>query len=243
MQGLGPRLLWCPPAVFVVGVAALIVSWSLFFAYYPQGFVGTLPTISETISRAPASYAFQLAMCVVTPSIVVTWLLTFNAARAHLAQIAAGGVDVTVMARLNLIASILGIVAGVFLAGLSAFQLHSGHISHRLHIWLSEGFYTTQILAYIFDTICAKMRNRHAPNPVLARSLRARAGVTLITSTLSLIFLYLYLERSIFPDPFIAQAFYVTCEYVLATLCFTYPLAAYPELRAYVGPVRSAVPA
>lgn len=243
MQGLGPRLVWCAPAVFVAGIAALIASWSLFLAYHPEGFIGTLPTISETISRAPASYAFQLMMCVVTPSIVVTWLINFDATRAHLTALGAQGVPVATMGWLNLIACILGIVAGLFLAGLSIFQLHNGPMSHRLHIWLSEGFYATQILAFIFDTVCARLRNKHSTSPVQARSLRARTGVTLTTSTLSLIFLFLYLERSIFADPYLAQAFYVACEYVLASLCFAYPLAAFAEMRHHVGPLRSAVPA
>lgn len=243
MQGLGPRLIWCAPAVFVAGIAALVASWSLFFAYYPEGFVGTLPTISETISRAPASYAFQLMMCVVTPSIVVTWLINFDATRTHLTALAGQGVPVLAMERLNLIACILGIVAGLFLAGLSAFQLHNGHMSHRLHIWLSEGFYATQILAFICDTLCARLRNSHSSSPVQARSLRARASVTLITGTLSLIFLFLYLERGLFADPYLAQALYVACEYVLAGLCFAYPLAAFAEMRSHVGSVRSAVPA
>ena len=54
-----------------------------------------------------------------------------------------------------------------------------------------------------------------------------------------MLFLYLYLSRKDFSDVWLAQAVYVTSEYMLATLCFAYPMAAYPELRAfYLGGVR-----
>ena len=100
MTGLSARFLWCVPAVFVIGVTALAVSWGLFYVYHPDGFVGTLPSISETISKTPGSLVFQSLMCVVTPCIVASWILNFNATRAHLNTMASRGENVRV-ARVN----------------------------------------------------------------------------------------------------------------------------------------------
>jgi len=239
MSGLAPRFLWCLPAVFVIGVTALALSLGLFYVYHPEGFVGTLPSISETISISPGSIAFQTLMCVVTPCIVVTWLLNYNATGAQLAQLAARGENVGLARALNLLSCIVGIVAGLQLAGLSALKLHSGHLSHEWHIWLSEGFYSSQVTAFLIDGVCAVVRRKGPANPGQARSLRARLGIGFAASAAALTFLYLYVSRKDFSDAMLVQAVYVTNEYLLATLCFAYPMAAYPELRAYyLGPVR-----
>lgn len=242
--GPSPRLLWCVPAVFVIGVTALAVSWGLFYVYHPDGFVDTLPSISETISKTPGSTAFQLLMCIVTPCIVVSWLLNFNATRAHLATIAARGENIRAASRFNLAACSIGILAGLLLASLSVVKLHAGHLSHTWHIWLSEGFYSSQVTAFLLDGICAVLRRKGQTNNAQARSLRARLGVGIGAMVTALVFLYLYVARHDFADAWLAQAVYVTCEYLLATTCFAYPMAAYPELRAhYMGRVTEEAPA
>ncbi|HVZ68335.1 MAG TPA: hypothetical protein VG891_02655 [Rhizomicrobium sp.] len=239
MPGLAPRFLWCVPAVFVIGVTALAASWGLFYVYHPDGFVGTLPSISETISIAPGSIAFQVLMCVVTPCIVVSWLLNYNASRWQIAQLEARGDDVRPASALNLLSCTLGIAAGMQLAGLSALKLHSGDFSHEWHIWLSEGFYSSQVLSFLIDGVCAAVRSKGTVRPAQARSLRARIGLGIAAAVTALAFLYLYVSRQDFSDAWLAQALYVTSEYMLATLCFAYPMAAYPELRAfYLGAVR-----
>jgi hypothetical protein len=244
MTGLSPRLLWCVPAVFVIGVTALAVSWGLFYVYHPDGFIGTLPSISETISKTPGSIVFQLLMCVVTPCIVVSWLLNFNATKGHLASLAARDENVRMARGLNIAACTVGILAGVLLASLSAVKLHSGHVSHVWHIWLSEGFYSTQVTAFLIDGACAVLRRKGQTNSAQARSLRARLAVGIAAVVAALVFLYLYVSRHDFADAWLAQAIYVTCEYTLATVCFAYPMAAYPELRAfYLDPVREEAPA
>lgn len=244
MTGLSARFLWCVPAVFVIGVTALAVSWGLFYVYHPDGFVGTLPSISETISKTPGSLVFQSLMCVVTPCIVVSWILNFNATRVHLNTMASRGENVRVARAFNLAACIVGIIAGVLLASLSAVKLHSGHVSHEWHIWLSEGFYSTQVTSFLIDGICAVLRRKGQTNAAQARSLRARLGVGVGAMVTALVFLYLYISRRDFADAWLAQAVYVTCEYLLATTCFAYPMAAYPELRAfYLGQVREEAPA
>lgn len=240
MPGLAQRFLWCVPAVFVIGVSALAISWGLFYVYHPDGFVGTLPSISETISIAPGSIAFQVLMCVVTPCIVVSWILNYNATRAQIAQLAASGENVGLASGLNLLACIVGIAAGVQLAGLSALKLHSGTFAHNWHMWLSEGFYSSQVVSFLIDGVCAAARRKGSEaNPAQARSLRARLSIGIAASAAALLFLYLYLSRKDFSDVWLVQAVYVTSEYMLATLCFAYPMAAYPELRAfYLGGVR-----
>ncbi len=243
MTGLAPRLLWCAPAIFVIGVTALAASWTLFYIYHPDGFVGTLPSISETISTEPGSIVFQSLMCVVTPCIVVTWLLNFFASNANLATLAADGGNPTIGSALNAASCALGIVAGLLLAGLAAIRLHDGHLAHHWHIWLSEGFYSTQVISFLIDASCAIVRHDGNSGAAQTRSLRARLAVGLTAVGMALVFLYLYIFRNIVADPWLSQAIYVTCEYMLATLCFAYPMAAYPELRAHYGSVREEMPA
>jgi hypothetical protein len=233
MSGIAPRFLWCAPAVFVIGVIALAASWGAFYVYHPDGFIGTLPSISETISISPGSIVFQSLMCLVTPCIVVTWLLNFNATRGHLAQLSAQGQDIRLASRLNLAACVVGIVAGILLASLSAIKLHSGHLSHEWHIWLSEGFYSTQVGSFLIDGMCAFVRRKGHTNPAQSRSLRARLIIGLASLTTALVFLFMYVARPDFSDAWAAQAFYVTCESARATLCCAYPRAAYPQWRAY----------
>ena len=175
MTGLAPRLLWCAPAIFVIGVTALAASWTLFYIYHPDGFVGTLPSISETISTEPGSIVFQSLMCVVTPCIVVTWLLNFFASNANLATLAADGGNPTIGSALNAASCALGIVAGLLLAGLAAIRLHDGHLAHHWHIWLSEGFYSTQVISFLIDASCAitcppRWQLRRGTNPFPARA-------------------------------------------------------------------------
>jgi hypothetical protein len=244
MSGIGARLMWCAPAVFVIGVVALTSSWTLFYIYHPDGFVGTLPSISETISTAPGSIAFQSLMCVVTPCIVVTWLLNFFATRSSLAMLAASGRPVAIASLLNIAACAVGILAGILLAALAAIRLHDGDVAHEWHIWLSEGFYSTQVVSFLIDASCAVARRGENSTPAQSRSLRARLLVGFSAITMALVFLYLYVSREIVPgDPLLSQGIYVACEYMLATLCFAYPMAAYPELRAYYGSVREEAPA
>lgn len=233
MPGQAPRFLWCVPAVFVLGVTALAVSWGLFYVYHPEGFVGTLPSISETISRTPGSTAFQILMCVVTPCIVVSWLLNFHANRMQIASLARRGADMRMARLFNRLSCIVGIAAGLQLAGLSALKLHAGPLSHSLHMLLSEGFYTSQVTAFAFDGICALLRRSPSMPSAQAKSLRARLVITVAAAAIAFVFLYLYLSRKDFSDALLAQAFYVASEYLLATLCFAYPVAAYPELRAF----------
>ncbi len=242
MNRLAPRLLWCVPTVFGLGVTALAVTWTLFYIYYPDGFIGTLPTISETIAYAPGSYAFQLCMAVVTPSIAVTWWLNYHTTKQQLWRDGVRpGYRLGNAHRLNFAACIIGILAGALLAGLSIFRLHDGTLSHHLHIWLSAGFYVTQVLAFILDTICAWMRR--TVDETQMHSLRLRLWVSGITLGGSLLFLFLFFARHIFADAYMAQLVYVTCEYIISAVCFSYPMAAYPEIRAYLAVANAPIPA
>ena len=243
MQGRGSRFLWCLPAVFVLGVTALATSWTAFYIYHPSGFVGTLPSISETISTAPGSIVFQFLMCVIAPCIVVTWLLNFAATKASIEMLAASGRSTTLATALNYASCFVGILAGGFLAGLTAIRLHDGSLAHNWHIWLSEGFYSTQVIAFLIDSWCATARRSAQSSAAQTRALRARWTIGLSAIAMSLVFLRLYISREIVADPWMSQAIYVSCEYLLATLCFAYPMAQYTEVRAYYGGFREEVPA
>ncbi|HEY4125847.1 MAG TPA: hypothetical protein VGM36_14600 [Rhizomicrobium sp.] len=238
MTGPGSRFLWCLPAVFVLGVMALAISWTAFYIYHPAGFVGTLPSISETISTAPGSIVFQSLMLVIAPCIVGTWLLNFNATKANIEMLAASGRRVALASALNCASRFVGILAGAFLAGLTAIRLHDGSTAHHWHIWLSEGFYSTQVIAFLIDSWCATARRSDQSSAAQTRALYARWTIGLSAIAMSLFFLRLYISRQIFADPWLSQAIYVSCEYLLATLCFAYPMAQYTEVRAYYGGVR-----
>jgi hypothetical protein len=235
MARLAPRLLWAGPAVFVMGVTALALSRVLFYIFHPSGFVGTLPSISETISVTPGSTAFQSLMCAIAPCIVIFWLTNFSQVRVQIGSLAASGRSTALATGLNIAACATGLLAGGMLAGLTAIKLHDGHIAHHWHILLSEGFYSSQVISFLFDAACAMARRDGSGNPAQARSLRLRLVIGPTATVTALMFLYLYVWREIVPDPLLSQAIYVACEYTLATLCFAYPVAAYPELRAFYG--------
>lgn len=205
MAGRGSRFLWCVPAVFIIGVTALAASWTAFYIYHPAGFIGTLPSISETISTEPGSIVFQTLMCVVTPCIVATWLLNFSATRANLAMLAASGRKIGTASVLNILSCGVGILAGLLLAGLSAIRLHDGHLAHHWHIWLSEGFYSTQVTAFLIDASCAIVRRGEKSSTAQTRSLRARITIGLSAIAMSLVFLRLYISREIVSDPWISR--------------------------------------
>ncbi len=114
-------------------------------------------------------------------------------------------------------------------------------MAHHWHIWLSEGFYSTQVIAFLIDSWCATVRRTDQSSPAQTRALRARWTIGLSAIGMSLVFLRLYVSREVVSDPWISQAIYVSCEYLLATLCFAYPMAQYTEVRAYYGGFREEV--
>jgi hypothetical protein len=231
-----PYLIWCAPTAFVSGVTALIASWLLFYIYHPEGFVGTLPSISETISTSPADFVFQGLMCVVAPCIFLIWPLNFFATRGrHAAQIGRGRY-VPLERGLNILTCFTGMMAGVFLGALSIIKLHDGDVAHDLHIEFSAAFYISQILTFIFDAASAAIQRyvlRGSDSRAQRLSLRWRMIIGGSAIADALLFFYLYLHRDVFSDAYFAQALYVFAEYALATLCFAYPLAVFPELREY----------
>jgi len=223
------------PLVFLIGVPTLLITRWVFAQHSPNAFVGTLPSISETASAGLAAVIFQWAILASTVCIVTCWWLVLRMNRLRLAHLAAPGQDLRLTSALNLVASLTGMAAGVFLGLLATVNLRTGH---DLHILFSVLFFVTQVGAFLLDSWCSirlrrQCRALDGPSERIAMFGKlAVAGTTLITA---LFFLYMYNAKDlgVFSDRYLAQQIYVASEYLLAILSFAYPLPTYLELRRH----------
>ena len=231
------RLAWSAPLIFVISTTGVLATRVIYSYYYPQKFLKTVPTISETSSHSPSADVFEWTMFASVLCIFVLWPLVFVMNRERLQQIGKDHVTWP-LHLLNGASTALGLVAGVFLAMLGVVRLHDGPLSHDVHIDLSIFYYSTQVIAFLIDGIIAMwMRRVHTglSGPVERRALRARAAIGVCATVVALWFLYMYLHRGGIWDLRTGQTIYVATEYALVLLCMLYPLAIFLELRRHYG--------
>jgi hypothetical protein len=221
-------LAWCLPLVLAIGAPAILVTRLMFLHYYPDHFVNDSPTISETASLPPSGTFFAVLMSAVVMCILVSW--TLNALRNvwliegsdHPPAVRTG------MSALSLAASLIGIIAGLFLLSLSIFGLRNGHDIHMASSW---GFYIAQVLSITCDILFVLWLRR--PAAAGAGALRGRATIAFSILIGSLVFLYFYESKDSFGPAirYTVQLVYVTTENVVCLLCLAYPATAFAEMR------------
>jgi hypothetical protein len=224
----------CVPLVFLIGAPTLLVTRMVFQHHYPHKFVGTLPSISGTAAAAPASSIFMWAILAVVLCILVSWSLELAMVRQRL-TLAAPHAQLAQARRLNVIACVTGMLAGVFLGLLAVVNLQTGN---RQHMLFSVLFFVCQAVAFLFDTWCATLQRRllsDLDGPAERLSIAGKllvAGATVV-SAFFFLFMFIAKDRNVFADRYTAQVVYVTAEYLLAMLLFAYPVPAYFEVRRH----------
>lgn len=223
------------PLVFLIGVPTLLITRWVFAQHSPDAFVGTLPSISETASAGLAAMIFKWAILAATVCIVTCWWLVLRMNRLRLAHLALPGQDLRLTGALNLLASLIGMAAGMFLGLLATVNLRTGH---DLHILFSVLFFVTQVGAFLLDTWCSIRLRRQClalDGPAERAAMIGKLAVAGTTLTTALFFLYMYNAKDlgVFGDRYLAQQIYVASEYLLAILSFAYPLPTYLEVRRH----------
>jgi hypothetical protein len=225
------RLTWCLPLVFLIGAPSILITRAIFLRHYPSHFVNDSPTISETSSHPPSSLFFEWTMALVTICIIVSWSLNIIRNRRRLSELARSGVPVLGPTILYVLASLLGICAGLFLLLVAIFNLTDGHDVHMDGSW---GFYISQALSITMDILFVLWLRRLVEAPpsdgLLSRTLVA-AGIFFG----SWFFLYMYESKgNAAPDiKYTVQLVYVGTEYVVAMLFLIYPMTAFAEMRRH----------
>ena len=226
------RLSICLHLVFLIGAPSVLITRAIFYAYHPENFVDSSPTISETASHPPASDFFLGTMILVTACIAVSWSLNITRNRYRLGLLAAQGMKVAGPMLLAGIASVLGIAAGFWLATVSVYTLNNGHDVHMMGSW---AFYICQALSITLDILFVLWMRRLAPSPFSDDRLWQRIAVAAGIFLGSWFFLYMYLSKD-FAAPenrYAIQLVYVGAEYLVALLFLIYPMTAYAEMRRH----------
>jgi hypothetical protein len=226
------RLAWCLPLVFVIGAASLFITRYIYWLYHPEQWVGDAPSISGTASAPPASVFFMVAMLADAVCIVVCWTLTLTMYRQRLRLVPRS----RGRARLALwsgAACLMGMLAGLSLAALGSVDLSDGHDFHMLASYV---FFISQVLAFLLEGSAAVALRRVCPGldgPVERRAPRAKLSAGITTLVCALFFFFMYLVRDHLAPAVLypAQQVYVASEYVVALLCFAYPLTSFREIR------------
>jgi hypothetical protein len=222
------------PTIFCLGLFSLVATRALFLTYYPEEFVGTVPTISEVISAPPGSSLFVTLVFLITPSIVVAWSLAWLMYRRRLEGVTGGaarGIGFWSSAAFS-----LGLVAALALLLLALYPLHAGAMSHFLHLQFSKLFYTAQVCACLCEIVAASRLRKLQPAHHDRREalfLRLRIAITATNVGGALLFLYLYVDREALGDRLLGQQIFVTTEYFLCALCFAYPACGFHETRRH----------
>ena len=229
-------LLWCAPAIFVIGAGTLVATRVLFAINYPERYNENVVSISETISRYPGSTVFQSASIAIAFCILVCWPLNFTMNRYRFGHLAHSGGSTWLLEGLNLASCVTGMAAGVFLVLLGLYRLHDGSANHALHIELSIFYYSSQVIAFLFDGACVVLQRKRLTGldgAAERRSFKSRGIIAGATTVTALWFLYMYLDRSGLFDLYIGQAIYVATEYTLVLLFLAYPMAPFIEARRH----------
>lgn len=235
-QGTGgwlSRLSICLPLVFLIGVPTILVTRAIFAHHYPQNFVGSSPTISETASLPPASLFFLVMMNLVVACIFVSWSLNAFRNQTRLRLLAMQGMGVTGPNILQWLACILGLLAGFWLGAVAAYNLED---DHDIHLMASWAFYVSQAVSITLDILFVLWLRRLTGNSGRGDGLMSRILVAIGIFIGSWFFLYMYLSKdSAAPENrYAVQLVYVAAEYVVATLFLAYPMTAYFELRRHL---------
>jgi len=222
------------PLVFLIGVPTIFITRSIHYAHFPDDFVMDSPTISGSAAAPPASHFFEYAMFAVTFCIFMSWALNLMMNSDRLARLPREERPRT-LTFVGRFAAFCGVAAGFFLCLLGMYTLNNGH---EVHMWSSWAFYITQVLAILLDTIfvfwLARICSEHHTSVEhFGRRCRVVLGVSILIC--SLIFLFMYQVRDFLSeaDRYPAQLFFVFSEYVVAILCFAYPLAGFAEMRRH----------
>ena len=226
------RLTLCLPLVFLIGAPSVLITRAIFSQYYPSHFVHDSPTISETASQTPSSGFFEWTMFVVTFCIIVSWFLNLVRNSRRLSDLATGGIDAHGLTVVNWTASLMGILAGCFLALVSVYNLTDGHDVHMFGSW---GFYISQALSITFDIIFVLWMRRYAMGPTEKDGLWGRVAVAMGIFVGSWFFLFMYESKGYAaPDhKYAVQLVYVGAEYTVCMLFLIYPMTAYAEIRRH----------
>jgi hypothetical protein len=228
------RLTLCLPLIFVLGTSSLFVTRYIYWLYHPEEWVGTLPSISGTASEPPASTFFLAMMVAAALCIVISWSLALGMYLQRLRLVRQSD-DRARLAMLSVAACGTGMVAGLSLGALAIVSLRDGH---DFHIDASYAFFISQVLSFLLEGACAVAVRRACPGldgPVERRAVRVKliAGLTILVCALFFLFMYHVRDYLAPASLYPAQQIYVASEYVVALLCFAYPLTAFAEIRRH----------
>ena len=216
------------PGVFVIGTTVTLATRYLFFLYHPEYFDTGVPSISRTAAFAPGSYLFAAGISFTAALIFISWYFVFylNQARLRLCP------DAGLLRIFNLLAYSLGMCSGLFLALLA---LINSEIDGPKHEWLSIAFFSTQVTAFLFDTLLwLGLSRRDVVVPITVYRAGSRKSVLMaIVGVLAILLLGLYLVNvfDLVADARLIKSCFVATEYTVSILCFAYSAAYYPEVK------------
>ena len=227
-------------AISLVGIPTVLVVRIIAYIEHPDLFIGTLPTISKTAAFAPGTQIFAIGMTCAAICIIIAWPLAWLVNRRNIERFTDAGYERWLLYSGATLATLSGIVAGVMLAALANVSLEDNDPQHVAFSW---GFFISQVVAFIIDTIVAlrlRARSRRFGYGYPLIHLNFKPRLTIAISLLALLFLVIYLTKGIAPldDSMAVRHLYVTTEYLLAVLCLYYPTAYYPEVRCHFGSPR-----
>lgn len=234
-DALNHTLTWSLFLIFAVGAPSLIVTRYLYWLTRPEVFLTTTPSISGTASEPPSSEFFFWAASVIVVLLFVAWTLNAMMNAGRLSAAVPRPSRINGPAILNLLASLVGYAAAIFLFLLAFYPLRSGH---DMHISASWGFYICTALSITLDTGGTAWLQRSYPDavtPVERLGLKLRALIAVLVVLFSFFFLYLYLARdyALPTDKYTLQVIYVVTEYIVIFLFFAYPMTGFAEMRRH----------
>ncbi len=214
-----PVIIYAPYVVFFLGAGTVLLSRALAYFYQQQLFIDTSPSISKIASFMPGLLLFKVGISIVCVAIVISWLLCYQQLQQRLQQLPENAPSLDRESKALFIAILCGSIAGLFLLLLTHNTLED---NDPFHIFLSFGFFISQVLAFIIDVIILNQINRKLAQPLFNTQKIQR--LTLFIFAVALFFLFLYFTKDHVSEDYrlLVRRIFVLCEYTIACCSFLY---------------------
>ncbi len=229
------RLVVSSLLVSLVGVPVIMATRYIFAAYYPDYVATRVPTISKTSALEPASYLFAPGMTIVAICALTAWWLVWRLNRDRIAAADAARLRHAGLCRgLNNFWLFCGVVICLSLTLLAIVTLK---VSNEAHMTFSIVLFNALPLAYIADSGLEVLLSRAgaAGKRPGWRGLDNKTifAILILLGTAFYYFMFLTKGMDTFGDRMQRQWVYVFTEYVLVTMCLSYPAFYYQKLKQH----------
>ena len=229
---MGPRFwLYLPIFVTISGILIILMTRLIAYSYNPEVFSRSLTTISNTAAFENAAQFFSPSMSIIALCVMLVWYMGYLATKQRITLIK----NITIQTRFyfaNKLILFFGLNACIFLILLALVNLKA---NNTLHIYFSYGFFISQIICFLLDTLLLLKIRKHLTNIDFKHDLRPWICAAYIFNSLVFYFLYLYKGSPLLVSYSYTKSVYIISEYSLVFIGLCYSTAYRSEIKYYIN--------